>query len=145
METETEMDAAQVQQLTAWLLRQLHAVYGAGWERSVGSVDEGDVVAVWACAVEDIAMTSRDVAGKMSWVLRHRLPERAPNAIVFKRLCADAGQDAEYIKTLPKQQALAAPKGTPIDQLSPEAKEARERLRELTKRMVSEHGLRRVA
>ena len=142
---ETEKDAAQVQRLTAWLLRQLHAVYGAEWERSGGSSDERDVLAVWTCAVEDIAMTSRDVAGKMAWVLRNRLPERAPNAIVFKRLCANAGQDAEYIKTLPKQQALPAPKGTPIDQLSPEAKTARERLRELTKRMRHEHGLRRVA
>lgn len=98
------------------IFRRLAATYGAAWDRSMGQAPLMDVKTAWAHELAGFTK-SRDDMMAIKWALEN-LPERCPNAIEFKRLCAQA--PAQRMVELPPIPPKADPQrvAQAIDSLS---------------------------
>lgn len=79
------MNADLMAKATDKLFMRLAATYGASWDASLGQSPIGAVKAVWMHELSRYAHSLR----RVSWALDN-LPERCPNAIQFRHLCAAA-------------------------------------------------------
>ena len=77
------------------LFEKLSAFYGADWDRMIGNRNHIDVKAAWCDALSDFG--DKHI---IRWALAN-LPEKPPNAIVFRNLCRSAPQAAEALQILP--------------------------------------------
>lgn len=71
-----------------YVFKVLAAAYGAAWDRSLGAAPLGDVMTVWANAMDGFTQTAQ-ARKAISWALNN-LPDRCPNAMEFRRLCHQA-------------------------------------------------------
>jgi hypothetical protein len=67
------------------LFKRLAATYGSAWSREIGDTPLNDVKTVWMHQLQNF----RESAYRIDWALEN-LPERCPNAVAFKNLCAQA-------------------------------------------------------
>lgn len=65
------------------LFKKLGAVYGAAWDRSMGSAPINDVKTEWS------SQLSRFNRADLEWAIEH-LTDRCPNVIAFRELCRQA-------------------------------------------------------
>ena len=79
------MNADLMAKATDKLFMRLAATYGASWDASLGQSPIGAVKAVWMHELSRYEHSLR----RVSWALDN-LPERCPNAIQFRHLCASA-------------------------------------------------------
>ena len=80
------------------LFHRLSATYGSAWTREMGDTPISDAKTVWAHELAPFKGSLHRVA----WALEN-LPERCPNAIVFKSLCRQA--PAQVVEALPSPAA----------------------------------------
>lgn len=71
-----------------YVFKVLAAAYGAAWDRSMGTAPIGDVMTVWANALDGFTQSVQSRKA-ISWALNN-LPDRCPNAMEFRRLCHQA-------------------------------------------------------
>lgn len=83
---------------------RMNAAYGAAWPQSHGGVPVADVKTVW---LDELSRLTHNDTGKRAilWALRNLPPDRPPNAMQFRRLCAMA--------PAPEAPKLEAPKADP--------------------------------
>ena len=83
---------------------RMNAAYGAAWSASMGGVPVADVKTVW---LDELNRLTHNDAGKRAilWALRN-LPDKPPNAMQFRKLCAQA--------PTPEPPRLEAPKADPV-------------------------------
>lgn len=81
------------------LFDKMLAVYGAAWDRHMGSAQIADVKTVWGHELS--RFTREDIV----WALDN-LPENCPNVIKFKNLCREAPR-AEVLQLAPPAKANA--------------------------------------
>lgn len=83
---------------------RMNAAYGAAWPASMGGVPVADVKTVW---LDELNRLTHNDAGKRAilWALRNLPSDRPPNAMQFRKLCAQA--------PAPEPVQLEAPKADP--------------------------------
>lgn len=84
------------------LFKRMALVYGAAWDRSLGSAPLADVKTSWGYELSGFA--SEEGLKAMAWALDN-LPARCPNVIEFRELCRRS--------PLPQLERLEAPKAAP--------------------------------
>lgn len=85
------------------LFQRLSGSYMAAWDRALGNTPLNDVKSAWAHELAEFGR-SRESLGRIAWALDN-LPDRAPSAPEFKRLCRSA--------PAPEVPALPLPKADP--------------------------------
>lgn len=119
------------------LFYRLNAVYGAAWDRQMGSAPLADVKSAWG---HELAGFS-DKLGMLAWALEN-LPERCPNVIEFKFL----GRRAPVPETarLPEPKADPARVAAELAKLAPAVASTRKAVHGIdhkawAKRLISRH------
>lgn len=85
------------------LFQRLSGSYMAAWDRALGNTPLNDVKSAWAHELAEFGR-SRESLGRIAWALDN-LPDRAPSAPEFKRLCRSA--------PAPEAPRLEAPRADP--------------------------------
>lgn len=67
------------------LFKRLSAAYGREWDLALGKAPMANIKTVWIHELQRFENSLR----RISWALDN-LPQRVPNAIVFRQLCAQA-------------------------------------------------------
>lgn len=67
------------------IFQRMPAIYGASWDRMLGSAPINDIKTAWAHELAGFDNRLEDIA----WAFEH-LPEKCPNLIEFRNLCRQA-------------------------------------------------------
>ena len=119
-----------------YVFKVLAAAYGAAWERSLGTAPLGDVMTVWANALDGLTQTPQ-ARKRIVWALNN-LPDRCPNAMEFRRLCGQA--PAPAVPLLPEP-AKADPQrvATELSKLRTNTDERRSDPKDWARRIMARH------
>lgn len=100
MSTDRNEDRLRAELVGTFTRMRLH--YGAEWAGKWAGIELGDMLAEWAQVLAGIRGSQEHVAAVLAEAMRV-LPERPPNAQVFRRLCVEA-QDRMRVPAGPGRQ-----------------------------------------
>lgn len=118
-----------------YVFKVLSAAYGAAWDRSLGTAPIGDVMTIWANALDGFTQTPQ-ARKRIAWALNN-LPDRCPNAMEFRRLCHQA--PATDVPLLPEPKADPQRVATELAKLRSNTDDHRSDPKDWARRIIARH------
>ena len=118
-----------------YVFKVLSAAYGAAWDRYLGTAPIGDVMTVWANALDGFTQTPQ-ARKRIAWAINN-LPDRCPNAMEFRRLCHQA--PATDVPLLPEPKADPQRVAAELEKLRTHADHQRSDPKDWARRHIARH------